>query len=1058
MKKYLCLLSVVCSLSAIGQANYKIELTNLTYSVNAGVKNSTSSNVTIDIIYADNSVQNLYYRDIQSNGDNESGWFLNPPLIANKKPVTVHTSGFVNFRTGTDALYDQYDAVPMCSVNNFTVDTHTPRMTDITFSVKFTPVLDNALVQPLDNAFSTDDSTDIKTEFKGFPTSVYNWEFSVNGGTSWLQFPSQYQGVDSSKLTATQLFAGSGLNVGDYIGKNVLVRLSACGGNVLSNTVILNIRKSPPNITNITVTPPRCFDTDDGKATFTFDRALLTGESLIMNLRDSTHPGLIYFRQITNADLNAANGYTFPDNLQPAQYYLVYQGKYTYADGTGTTIISQSNIKQSSLLDVIAPTAVAFTATKVNVWCYGGNDGTIKINATGGVGNYQYMIKRSGQPDSTWYNFSSATQHTITGLTANTWLLQIRDGNQCYAKTAAGGTIITQNIVITQPASPLQNNLVALINPTGFGLSDGSIEVEVTGGTPKPDGSYNFGWTTLAGAAIITGITTNVTGTGYRIKLTNLPDGTYILNTNDNNNSSATNHTGCSDADTFIVKQPLPLEVKIEIQDSILCNGDANGSLVAHGKGGVKFTSGNPYIYTWKMQNTSGIYVVMSSQTDSIATGLTTGWYAVNIKDANNIVLAQDSTFFLPEPTLLTVTVTHSNVTCAGLPNGSATAFPSGGTPPYTYAWNTGETTATINNLAAGTYLVFIKDRNNCETQQNVIITQPNAMALTLTKQQPVCFNSCDGKLTANLTGGTAPFTYQWTGSTSTNNTAANLCSGNYQVAITDANGCGILQKDTLINPLPLPVSLGTDRFICASQSIDYDITIPNATGIIYQWNSSNGFTSNQPKVTLTKAGTYYASVTDANGCNSKDTVWLMAAGTAISNEFALPTQAFVNEQIVVVNTSSPAADSVKWIFPPQATNVQQNVNFATFNIADTGAYYLQFITYRGMCYAEQTKKVIVSKRTDLNSIGTTRNPFIKIFTVAPNPTTGAFTVRVTLEDKASIQLRLVNVLTNQVTNLVYQSGSDSYVLPMNVSVIAGTYVLLLETPRGSATMKVVIL
>lgn len=914
------------------------------------------------------------------------------------------------------------------------------------------------LTQPLENSMPSDDAVEIKANYIGFDAPVYNWEFSLDNGTNWIAFPSSFQGLDSMRISGNQLLAGSIYNLDNYIGKNLWIRISNCSGSITSNVIIYNLKKSPPNITRITVTAPRCFDTDDGKVKFTFDRALLNGESLLLNLRDSTHTGLIYFRQITDADLDAAHAYTFPDNLQPAEYYLVYQGKYTYVDGTGATVISQSNIKQSDLFTVVAPTAVAFTTTQVNVWCYGGNDGTVSIQATGGAGSYEYMIKRSGQPDSAWYPFSAASQHTITGLSANTWLLQIRDGNQCYAKTVAGGTVITQTIVITQPASPLHHSLVALVNPSGFGLSDGSIEVEVNGGTPKADGSYNFQWTTLAGTLITTGITTTVTGTGYRIKLSGLADGSYILNSNDFNFSSATANGGCMATDTFKVKQPLPLQVKVEILDSIKCKGDNNGSLVAHGEGGIKFTSGNPYQYTWKKQNSSGVYVIMAAQTDSIATGLASGWYAVNIKDANGITLAQDSTFFLPEPVLLTVAISHTDVTCAGLPNGSATAIPAGGTAPYGYEWSTGETTATISNLTAGTYLVLIKDRNHCQVQQNVVIAQPGAMRVAVNRQQPLCFNSCDGKLTATLSGGTAPFTYQWQGSSSTNNIAAGLCSGNYQLTITDANGCSLLQKDTLLNPAPLPVSLGNDRFICASQSIGYDITIPGAAGISYQWSSSNGFTSNQPKVTLTQAGTYYASVTDANGCNSKDTLLLMSAGTTISNEFALPTQAFVNEQIVVVNTSNPPADSIKWILPQQASVADRSTQFAAFTLADTGAYFIKLVTYRGMCYAEQSKKVIVSSRTALNSTGATRNPFIKVFTAAPNPNNGSFTIRVTLQEKAAVQLKLINVLTNQVSSLIYQSGSDSYVLPVNVSVVAGTYVLLLETPKGSTTMKIVIL
>jgi len=667
------------------------------------------------------------------------------------------------------------------------------------------------------------------------------------------------------------------------------------------------------------------------------------------------------------------------------------------------------------------------------------------------------MIKRSGQPDSVWYPFTNTSQQIITGLSAATWLLQVRDNNQCYAKSGAGGTIIASNIIITQPANPLQNNLVSLINPTGYGLADGSIEVNVTGGTAKPDGSYNFQWRTLSGVPINTGISASVINGAYNIKLSNLPDGTYILAANDYNYASASAYGGCVAVDTFTITQPTSLVVNIVILDSILCNGNSNGSLVAHAKGGIKFNNGNPYNYTWSKQNSSGVYEVMSSQTDSIATALVTGWYSVNIKDANGIILSKDSTFFLPEPTVLQVSVSQINVTCSGLPDGSAIANPTGGTVPYNYQWNTGDITQGINNIPTGTYLVYIKDYHNCQIQQNIIVAQPNAMALTFIEQQPLCNNYCDGKLTAILTGGTTPFIYQWQGSSSLTNEASNLCSGNYGVSIIDAMGCSINAKDTLINPLPLPISLGADRYICFGQSISYNITIPSTTSISYQWKSTNSFISSLPNVTLTQAGTYYATVKDANGCNNSDTVILSASNTVISNEFALPTQAFVKEQIIVVNTSVPAGDSIKWIIPAQAIISQQTDQFAAFTFADTGVYFIKLITYKGLCFAEQTKKIIVSARTDLNGIGTVANPFIKLFTVAPNPNNGNFTVSITLQDKASIQLKLINVLTSQVVSVAQQNGSDSYALPVSVSQVAGTYILLLETPKGSATMRLVI-
>lgn len=540
------------------------------------------------------------------------------------------------------------------------------------------------LFSPIDLVFPSKDNIDLKAS-SGLAPAAYNWQYNIGKSAIWYSFPAQYIGLDSINLSASQLLKASGIIAEDSVEQNLRVRVSSCNDTFLSDAVTYVIKKSPPKITSFSVTPPQCFDTDDGHISFTFDRALQTGETLILNLRDLNRTSLIYQVQIGDNDLDNTHTYKFLNNFQPSRYQLIYYGRYKFSNGSGTPVTSESNVKQSSEFLVVAPLPISFTTSQVNIWCYDGNDGSITINATGGTGNYQYMVKRSGQPDSLWYPFSTINQQIITGLRANTWLVQVRDGSNCYAKSGAGGTIITQSLTLTQPASPLQNSLDQLVNPKGYGLSDGTIEVTVNGGTPNTDGSYNFQFTKADGTPINAGITTTATGGGYDIKISNLPDGKYILTSNDNNYGSATAKNGCTATNTYTLVQPMPLIVKMQIQDSILCKGNTNGSLVAHASGGIPFTTGNPYYYNWKKQNSGGTYTAMPFQTDSIATLLATGWYAVNIQDANGIVLAQDSMFFLPEPTELTVSTSQINVTCSGLPDGSAGALASGGTPPYNY-------------------------------------------------------------------------------------------------------------------------------------------------------------------------------------------------------------------------------------------------------------------------------------------------------------------------------------------------------------------------------------
>jgi|GEM_PF-2135875 len=933
-----------------------------------------------------------------------------------------------------------------------------------------------SLTQPIDNAFGTDDRLNVKCNESGFPPFVYNWEYYTDGDVStqqvwippglfrpgrwetrttvnWHSFPAQYHGLDALNLTATELFAGSGLDVDTLISKNVYVRINACSGSAPSNIIVLNIRKSPPHITSIATTPSTCFDSDNGTIKLSFDRALLTQEKIQFNLVNANDPSLFY--DPSTDTLGDNNNYVIPQDLPPGQYIL----KYSARTFTQTGDESWSNLITTDPITITAPTAVAFTTSKTDVWCYDGSDGVITLNATGGVGAYQYMIKRQGEPDSTWYDFSATSTNNIAGIIKGNYEIQVQDGNQCVAKTAAYGSVISLPVTINQPNAPLQINEVKKVNPTAFGYANGYFVADVVGGTPNADGSYNFLFKKLNDVAINSGITTSVTGSGYRIRVDGLADGTYVLTTNDKNRSSATTAQGCEATDTIVITEPQPIIVKFEIIDSVLCKDDANGTLAVHATGGITFgLPALPYQYAWKKKDASGTYQVMTNFTDSIAANLTTGWYAVNVTDGNGISLVADSTFFLPEPAELLVNLSKVDVTCSGLPNGQVFATVIGGTQPFSYYWNTSDETTSIANVPAGTYMVWIEDYHHCETQKNIVVNQPNDIQLQVIKKDPTCNNGADGSINVAVNGGSAPFTYNWTGTTSSTGNATSLKSGTYTVRITDAKGCNLLETDTLINPEPILVHLGPDRYICSAQQIDYDVTVKGSGYYTYDWTSNIGFASSSPTVTLIQAGTYYATVKDANNCTGSDMLVLTAIDTQVSNDFALPTQGYAGEKIVIANLTSPKADSVKWSLPANANIISQSDQMVEMILKDTGSYYASLRTYKGLCYADQTKKIIINNQANLPDPGSARNPFIVDFSAAPIPNNGSFTVYVTLQSASQIELKLINVLTSQITSLSKQAGSDKYTIPVKSSLSAGTYVLLLETPKGRETIKLLIL
>ncbi|MCH5597967.1 T9SS type A sorting domain-containing protein [Niabella ginsengisoli] len=879
----------------------------------------------------------------------------------------------------------------------------------------------------------------------GYGSADGSIEVEVTGGVPKADGSYNYQWTDSlsgtvitSGITTSNAPTGfrikiSGLREGVYTLKTTDAISTSC--EALST---YELKNNPPKIVSLMAESPKCKDAA-ASLKITVDRLLLDGEELVVTAVDSLSGASYPMGSLAAADFDASKSHLFTHKLKAGMYYLSYKALLNNTESAEV---------RSSSFEITAPTPVTFSAENTNVSCFQGADATVTVTAAGGEGGYQYFIGKENQTDSAWVAFTSGNTHTITGLAAGKWYLQIRDKNSCYARTADNSEVKTIVIDITQPTDSLSATLIKATNTTRYEGSDGSLEVTIKGGTPEAGGSYKYEWKNADGVAITQGSTATAANNSFTIKLTNLKAGFYTL--------TATDDKGCMLSRVYEVDQPDPLTVRFELLKAIACNGSANGSIVAHGAGGVPFASGYPYKYTWKQADSLGNYTELPNR-DSVLTNISSGWYAVNITDANDVVLAKDSLYYLPQPAALKLSFSIIDNSYEGETNGSVTATATGGVGPYTYMWNTGATGATVSNLPEGLYFVVVTDKNNCQAQQNVFIKEPKTLKVTTRKKHPGCYNSCDGALEYEVSGGTAPYTYEWTGTGATSAKADALCAGYYKVLITDAAGKDITIYDTLYNPQPIPLTLGKDRYICLGQQIDMDIAIAGFGNISYSWMGPGGFSSSLAKVTLSQAGTYYVKATNSNGCDARDTLVLTASNITIANEFALPTQVFAGEPIVVVNTSNPAPDSVRWILPREASVHKKGNESAEF-VLPTGLYEVTLITYKGMCAAEQTKKLAVAPRSELEDVGKTRNPFVKVFSMNPNPNNGNFTVKVELETKASVQLKMFDVENNKVYSITYRSGAASYTIPVSMSLAKGTYVLLLETPKGSENLKVIIL
>ncbi|BFO65401.1 SprB repeat-containing protein [Chryseobacterium sp. KCF3-3] len=1071
MKKFLLLLLITANVflwGQGGQAEYKIELYGLNYSVNAGVKNNTSSHVTITVIYNDNSTEDLYFRPIANNGDNENNWTLSPPQTSSKLPVTAHTEGFVNFRTGTDANYDQYDAINICNENNYNVDTHSPRMTWISYKMKVTPI--HTLVSLTDAGTS---NTVLPSEDKinlyarqGFAANLYHYQYSLDN-VNWVDISPSLSNLNKLSVSAKDLF---GNNYSQYIGQNIYFRVASCLSNgayqSVSSPVVLTMIKSAPHVFSSTVTPTKCFDTTDGTVTLNFDRTLVAGETLKISLVNTVTGAAVLNQDITG-DLQASTSYTL-QNLPPGTYKLdllgTYNGNATYTDSPSHTIN----------FEITKPTPVTFSMTsQTNVYCFQGSDGVINLTAAGGQNQFQYKVTKDGQPFLDWTNFSSGNTTQIQNLAAGIYKIKVRDSNLCVAKENGNEKEIT--VTITQPgaAIAIPSAEVDISQPTGYGLSNGYISVRVIGGTPNTDGSYNFEWRkdSPTGPVINTGITTDLVNNPYTIKIGGLPVGNYYLTVKDKNYASASSQLGnCGIiSQEFIVSQPDPLTVNIQVDKQISCNIANNyqykpdldnngvpdeaedGILKAIVTGGV-----GTYTYQWQILN-GGLFQNIAGAAQSTLGNLTTGTYKVLVKDANNNMAETQYTLVFPAE--LAITLSANTIACYNQSSGQVSVAATGGTGGYTYQWNTNDTTPTVTGLSAGNYFVLVNDTKNCKVSGSVQIQGPDQLLINdLSVQNPICFGANNGEIKIEVSGGKAPYNIVWSnGVTGLNN--ALIPSGVYTVTVTDANGCSIFRNYTLTDPTQLTVNLGKDITLCLGDTQTYNVAVGDPAAS-YQWKDQNGnIISTNPSITLSDAGTYTVLITDSKGCTATDSVIIKNSSEVLNPQFMLTTHAYREATVVLVNISPTQPQTVEWVIPDTSDIqvINKTKDFLELKFSKLGAYEIGLKGTQGACEKTFYKKVIVEENTTGVNLNPEKASNVREFTILPNPNNGLFKVLVGLEKAAIINIRIIDMISHEVYPATKLTPSTYFTVPFNTSLPGGSYLIILETGNEALVKKMLV-
>lgn len=579
---------------------------------------------------------------------------------------------------------------------------------------------------------------------------------------------------------------------------------------------------------------------------------------------------------------------------------------YNYSWSTGGSGVTQSNLSAGTYSVTVTdnnncqfvdsfvvsePAPLTATLSTTNEQCVGANDGEITANPNGGTAPYAYL----------WSN--SDTTQTISNLSPGSYAVTVSDDNGCtttasttvnpanpifmsasgtdvscngdndgamivlafggaggfsYAwsdavngairnnvsagkyyvtATDANGCTSVDSVTINEPDT-LKPNL-SVIDASCSGVNDGSATSTPTGGTTP----YTYNWSS--------GGSTN--------SVSNLAAGNYSVTVTDAN--------GCDTVQNFVIDASPANFTFVDSVSNNPCFGDCVGSiLISSLSGGTA-----PYNFTWSngAGNVSG------------QTGLCAGTYTVTIADANGCDSVHNIT--ITEPTQLALSITGTDESCSPGGDGTATANVNGGTTPYTYNWSNGQSTASINNLIAGNYLLTVTDANGCDTIQSVTIGGSGGTGgftfVDSVSNNP-CFGDCVGTIQIlNLSGGTSPYNFTWSNGAGNVSAQGGLCAGTYTVTIADANGCDSVHSITITEPIQLAVSVVTTDESCSPGGDGTAIATVSGGTTPYTYNWSNG-QSTDTIVGLT-AGSYTLTITDANGCDTIQSVTIGGGGVA---------------------------------------------------------------------------------------------------------------------------------------------------------------------------------
>ncbi len=476
----------------------------------------------------------------------------------------------------------------------------------------------------------------------------------------------------------------------------------------------------------------------------------------------------------------------------------------TATDSYGCEVIDQITVEVQDKLP--SPT----------VFCNEVLENVISIGWEAVDGATDYEISVDGGD---WEPANGNLLHTVNNIPLSTTVsFEVRAIGSCAGEIGS--------IQCTTPAciSP-QLNISVLTDVSCNGGSDGSVVFDISGGTSP----FVFA---LNEESNNTGVFAGLSANDYEIE---------VLDSN-----------LCGTSLAFSIKEPEAMTSQKQVLNQVSCFGGTNGSATLEVTGGQ-----TPYNFEWG-----------DLQTDSIAQSLSAGIHIVRVTDTGGCILYD--TIEIEEPPLLELEMNAISVSCPGSEDGNAIVNPTGGTGPYTIQWDSNaemQTRDTAYFLKGGEYFVEVIDFKGCTADGSVIVEENEDLFLMTSLTDATCNGVFDGTATVHALGGSGVFTYLWNDPLQqTDSLATGLTVGDYNVEVSDSNGCTDTVFVSISAPNPIGIDVQTVSPSCfGSNDGQVQLSVNGGTPIYsYNWHDigvGDGLRNDLSE------GDYTVTISDINSC-----------------------------------------------------------------------------------------------------------------------------------------------------------------------------------------------